>query len=82
MSQKKFPRQFLWVSQDFYNYIMGEAKRLNAKGVSVGCADLTHKLIHDIRLPEKVSFDRIVLRGAWNGGSKKKWKMKEPRTIL
>ena len=65
MSYRGYKKQYLWVSQDFYNWIMGSAQRLKKKGNQTGSADLTHKLIHDIKLPERVSFDRVFIQGRW-----------------
>lgn len=39
-----FPKQYLWVSQEFYNVIMGKSKELKKKGLDVGSSRITHEI--------------------------------------
>jgi len=66
---QKYPRQYLWVSQDFYNVIMGKSEELKSKGFQTGSADLTHRLTPLIN--QNVKFENLFPKIEWK---KKKWK--------
>lgn len=54
----KFPRQYLWVSQEFYNFIITTSKELRSKGINTGSADLTHRLAPILK--QKINFEELV----------------------
>jgi hypothetical protein len=57
INNKSYKRQYLWVSQDFYNWVMNESQQLRKKGINTGSAGITHILIHEMKLPEKINLN-------------------------
>lgn len=60
-AKRRYSAQYMWVSQDFYNWINTEANKCKQNGVMIGASAITHKLIHDAKLPEKINVSNMFI---------------------
>ena len=55
-------RQYLWVDQDFYNYVESKVQKMKGKGYKTNGADLTQRLVPILEknLKVEVLFPQII----------------------
>ncbi len=63
--ERPYARKYVWSSIDFDNWIKQQQKQLRQEGTEIGTAEITHKVVHQLLIPQGITFlpPKIKKRG-------------------